>query len=134
MTVLIDPPALFGLVRSFLMLMAVFVLIWAIWSGWKKKANVTESAKTKRILGIFTFITLFSGTVEFLLDVAYSFKLAAMTKFGEAQDALFKISIAESLYNLSIALGLAGVMLLVYLTMPWNKKSKELKEESPTKP
>jgi uncharacterized membrane protein YfcA len=126
-----DPINWSRLIVIIVMLLALFVLVWAVWSGWKKRENITESRKIRKRLRFFAFAVAFAGIIDFLLGSALMFKMLAMTTLGETGKGIFNISMAESLYCLATSLGLSGLMFVVYLTMPWKKKTKE---ESSTTP
>jgi len=130
--IIVDPPIWGNSVILIAVLITLVLLIWSVVSAFKNREDTRKSEKIKQILRFATAMLFLIGLIDFLVSLADTFQWVANVNSGTNRDCIFATRMAELLHPLIITTGLSGIMFLVSLTMPWKKKLKELKEESPT--
>ncbi|MDD5519611.1 MAG: hypothetical protein PHI84_02220 [Kiritimatiellae bacterium] len=106
-------------------LVSVVVLIWAVRISWKKREEVVKAQKPKQVLKFFAIILFVIGCVNLFMSIREAQEICAFVNGFDTKKVMFSNYLSSELTTFLIPVVVSGVMYLLSLTMPWNRKIKE---------
>lgn len=104
--------------------LALGISIWALLSARKHRADVSKAGKSKQVLKVFAIILLVIGCVNFYMSIREAYAICAFVNGSDAKKAMFDNYLSSGLRTLLISAVVSGIMFLLSITMPWNRKAK----------